>query len=155
MEKDLGDSRLNVIVLVLDSLRPDYIGCYGNPKVKTPNIDRIAGEGTLFREAYSEGVPTGPARTAWFTGKYTFPFRGWQPLKQSDSLLAEILTINGYDTAFVTDTSPIFWDFLSMPKAIPHIITAFGSQTSIASEAVLMDPPLLIEPISLWTCTIP
>ncbi|MGQ9629430.1 MAG: sulfatase family protein [bacterium] len=102
---------MNVIVIVTDSLRWDYVGCYGGkPKanfksdVRTPNIDRLASEGTLFEYAYSEGLPTLPTRTAWFTGRYTFPFRGWQPFERDDILLAEVLWDKGYTSALITDT---------------------------------------------------
>ena len=38
----------NVIVVMLDSLQFNYLGCYGNSWIKTPNIDRLAREGVLF-----------------------------------------------------------------------------------------------------------
>ena len=81
---------MNVIVIIADSLRRDHLGCYGNPWISTPNLDRFAPECALFEEAYSEGLPTLPTRTAWWTGRYTFPFRGWQHLEPSDALLAEL-----------------------------------------------------------------
>lgn len=95
---------MNVIVILTDSLRVDHLGCYGNKWIKTPNIDRLAAEATLFERAYSEGLPTLPTRTAMFTGRYTFPFRGWQPLLPNDLPIAEILWSQGYKTALITDT---------------------------------------------------
>lgn len=95
---------MNVIVIMLDSLRADYLGCYGNKWIRTPNIDKLARESTLFENAYPEGLPTIPVRTALFTGKYTFPFRGWQRLEDSDVVLAEILKEHGYHSALISDT---------------------------------------------------
>ena len=48
----------NVVLIMLDTLQFNYLGCYGNKVVKTPNIDRLARKGFLFENAYSEGLPT-------------------------------------------------------------------------------------------------
>ncbi len=93
----------NVIVIVNDSLRADHVGCYGSA-VRTPNIDRLAEEGTVFEQAYSENLPTLPCRTAWWTGQYLFTERGWQWLELFDYVLAEILWDRGVTSALVSDT---------------------------------------------------
>ena len=54
---------MNVITIVLDSLRVDHLGCYGS-SVKTPNIDAFAKEAAVFDNAYTENLPTLPCRTA-------------------------------------------------------------------------------------------
>ncbi|RJP71367.1 MAG: DUF4976 domain-containing protein [Candidatus Abyssobacteria bacterium SURF_17] len=51
---------LNVILLTVDSLRPDHLGCYGYNRMTSPNIDAIAERGVLFRRAYSQSVWTIP-----------------------------------------------------------------------------------------------
>jgi arylsulfatase A-like enzyme len=95
---------MNVLVLMLDSLRPDHVGCYGNAEVKTPNMDRFASESVLFETAYAEFPNTIPARTAFVSGIYTFPARPWQPLEPDDLHVAEILKAAGYHTAALSDT---------------------------------------------------
>ena len=94
---------MNVIVIINDSLRWDHVGCYGNDWIKTPNLDKLASEGAQFDWAYSEGLPTVPTRTTFFTGRYTFPFRGWQRIEPKDVLLAELLWNKGITTAMITD----------------------------------------------------
>jgi len=94
---------MNVIVIVNDSLRWDFLGCYGNEWIKTPNIDKLASESAVFDYCYSEGLPTVPTRTTFFTGRFTFPFRGWQRLEPTDVLLAELLWNRGFTTALITD----------------------------------------------------
>ena len=94
---------MNVIVIINDSLRLDHLGCYGNTWIKTPNIDKLASESAVFDYFYPEGVPTVPCRTAFFTGRFTFPFRGWQRLEPTDILLAEILWNKGFTSALITD----------------------------------------------------
>ena len=95
-------------VILADSLRVDYLACYGNKWIKTPNIDKLASEGAVFDYAYSEGLPTIPARTSLFTGRYTFPLRGWQPLEINDIILSEVLHSNGFYTAFISDSFPLY-----------------------------------------------
>lgn len=94
---------MNIVVIVTDSLRTDFIGCYGS-KVKTPNIDRLAKQGVKFTQAYSENLPTLPTRRSWWTGKYHFHEAGWQPFTPNDYLLAEVLWDKGYKSALITDT---------------------------------------------------
>jgi len=94
---------MNIIVIATDSLRADHLGCYGGA-VKTPNIDKFAEEASVFEQAYSENLPTLPCRTAWWTGRYLFSKRGWQPFESSDYLLAEILWNRQYTSALITDT---------------------------------------------------
>ncbi len=93
---------MNIITIITDSLRVDHVGCYGS-HVKTPNIDRLASEGTKFLRAYSENLPTMPTRRGWWTGKYHFHEAGWQPFTEDDYLMAEILWDQGFTSAFITD----------------------------------------------------
>ncbi len=95
---------MNVIVIMADSWRVDHLGCYGNNWIQTPNLDRFADESCVFDLAFAEGLPTIPTRTSLFTGRYTFPFRGWQRLEHDDILLAETLWSSGYTSALISDT---------------------------------------------------
>jgi len=95
---------MNVIVLLLDSLRADHLGCYGNNWIKTPHIDQLASESMVFDRAYSEGLPTLPFRNAAFTGKYTLTRKGWAALSANDKLLSELLWSREYTSALISDT---------------------------------------------------
>jgi len=95
---------MNIFVIMLDSLRADHLGCYGNEWIRTPNIDEFSTECIIFERAYSEGLPTLPVRTALLTGRYTLMRRGWQHLEPSDISIAEVLWDRGYHSAFITDT---------------------------------------------------
>jgi len=94
---------MNVIVIVADSLRRDHLGCYWNEWIKTPNLDEFASDAMVFDQCYSEGLATGPARTAMWTGRYTLPFRGWRPWDPEDIVVAEWLWDKGFTSAFFTD----------------------------------------------------
>jgi arylsulfatase A-like enzyme len=53
---------MNVIVIILDTLRRDHLGCYGNRGIRTPNLDRLARRSTIFANAYIGSYPCMPAR---------------------------------------------------------------------------------------------
>ena len=93
----------NVIVIMADSLQFNYLGCYGNDWIKTPNIDRLAREGVVFENAYCEGLPTIPCRRAMHTGRYTLPVKGWSPLDMEDTTIADLCWGRGIDTALIFD----------------------------------------------------
>jgi arylsulfatase A-like enzyme len=112
---------MNVVVVILDSLRKDHVGAYGNDWIKTPNLDALAEESLRFTDAYPESVPTIPARRAVHTGLRTWPFRdwipqkgetffpaGWQRIPEDQTTLSEILVPQGYTTALITDTQHQF-----------------------------------------------
>ncbi len=95
---------MNVVGIMLDSLRCDHVGCYGNDWISTPVLDELARDSLRFTNAYPEGLPTIPVRTALWTGQCTLAFRPWQPLVKEDVTAAEILRTYGYRTALITDT---------------------------------------------------
>ena len=112
-----GGSNMNVILVIIDTLRKDHIGAYGNDWIKTPNLDALAKESLRFTRAYPESLPTICARRAIHTGMRTFPFRdyehvpgvpvvvyGWQPIPEEQTTLAQILLEADYKTMFVSDT---------------------------------------------------
>jgi arylsulfatase A-like enzyme len=109
-----GDT--NVVLVIIDSLRKDHIGAYGNDWIQTPNLDALAEESLRFTRAYPESAPTICARRAIHTGLRTWPFRdwkppkgddillqGWQPIPEGQTHLAEIMKQNGYATLLQTD----------------------------------------------------
>lgn len=59
-----------IVVLMTDTTRKDMVGCYGNEKMKTPNLDRLAQEGIRYENAYTCQPVCGPARGAIFTGAF-------------------------------------------------------------------------------------
>lgn len=95
---------MNIIVIMLDSLRPDYLGCYGNNEVKSPAINKIASEGIIFTRAYAEFPITIPSRTAFLCGIYTHTNRPWMKPRRDDPRLPNLLRMKGYRTAAIGDT---------------------------------------------------
>lgn len=64
---DPGD-RPNVVLIMTDNHGPWTLGCYGNPEIRTPNIDRLAAEGTLFTRAFANNAVCSPTRATYLTG---------------------------------------------------------------------------------------
>lgn len=63
-------ARRNVLFIMCDQLRFDYLGVYGHPHIKTPNIDRLAARGVRFTNAYVQSPICGPSRMSAYTGRY-------------------------------------------------------------------------------------
>ena len=61
---------MNVIFISMDTLRADRLGCLGHERGLTPNLDRLAAEGSLFTNAFASDIPTQPSHTAIFTGRF-------------------------------------------------------------------------------------
>ncbi len=63
-----ADKRMNVLFIAVDDLRPQ-LGCYGQPQMKTPNLDALAKSGLLFNRAYVQQAVCSPSRTSLMTGR--------------------------------------------------------------------------------------
>ena len=61
-EHTMSQENLNLIIIVSDTFRADHVGCYGNERVKTPSLDKLASEGIKFTNVYADGLPTIPER---------------------------------------------------------------------------------------------
>ncbi len=105
----------NVVLVVIDTLRADRLGCYGYDRLTSPNIDAFAAEGTLYTRAIAAAPWTVPTHASLFTGKYPFehgahtvkvsrPVNNINALDEAHVTLAEFLADEGYRTgAFVAN----------------------------------------------------
>lgn len=60
----------NILFIMCDRLRFDYLGCTGHPTIRTPNIDRLAARGVTFANAHCQSPVCGPSRASVHTGRY-------------------------------------------------------------------------------------
>ena len=60
----------NIIFILADDLGWGDLGCYGNKTIRTPNLDAMAKQGTLFTQFYVNGSVCSPSRCAFLTGQY-------------------------------------------------------------------------------------
>lgn len=112
--KDGADRRVakptgaNVVIIVLDTTRADYLSCYQYDKTTTPNIDRLHREGTLYEEAYSVDFWTLPSHASLFTGLYPSQAGATSEtnkLPDDVTTLAERLKDHGYRTGAVVNNA--------------------------------------------------
>lgn len=97
--------RMNVIVVVCNSLHLGFLGAYGNAWIETPNLDRLASEGVVFDHHFPENLTTLPTRRSWWTGRYGFAEtdQGWTALRPDELLLPDRLWNKGVRTALISD----------------------------------------------------
>ena len=100
---------MNLIVVMMDTLRTDYVGAYagGKAKAETPNMDQFAEQALLFENAYVGSFPTLPCRRDLFTGRWGHPFNTWDEMERDLPTMAETFRKAGYTTGLVFDT-PMF-----------------------------------------------
>lgn len=98
------DSRRNVVMILCDQLRPDFLNAYGADFIPTPNIDALAANGVTFDNAITASTVCAPARASVMTGQYVSGHDGWTngiPCKEGTVYLPERLNEAGYMTAAV------------------------------------------------------
>ncbi|MFH1999066.1 MAG: sulfatase [Planctomycetota bacterium] len=110
-----GAPPYNIVLVSLDTLRSDHLGCYGYERPVSPNLDRMAAEGLLFRHAYAQASFTLPSHASLLTS--LFPsihgaedFKGGR-MSPSIDFMAEVLARNGMNTAAFTGGGLISHEF--------------------------------------------
>src|ERR1700676_4848032 len=97
----------NVLWIMCDQLRFDYLGCTGHPTLKTPNIDAMATRGVRFSNAYVQSPICGPSRMSFYTGRYMRShgshWNGW-PLRVGEPTLGDHLRKIGVRNVLVGKT---------------------------------------------------
>ena len=109
---DGKESRPNIVFILADDLGWGDLSCYGRPDYGTPNVDRLALQGTKFTDAYSASAVCTPTRCGYITGRYPARFRIGleEPLITTNSsvglepnqpTIASLLKQSGYQTALI------------------------------------------------------
>ncbi len=136
-EKIEMNNKPNVVLIVLDTTRPDHLSAYGYPRQTSPNIDRLAREGTLFTNAFTVIPYTTSAHISLMTSLYPFVYQPRMPNAEATGVvvaneeqitLAEILKGQGYNTA----------GFISVSMMSPASGLNQGFDTYNYSEGVRM-----------------
>jgi choline-sulfatase len=132
----------NVILITIDTVRADHLGCYGATNVKTPTLDGLARDGIVFERAISQVPLTWPSHATILTGTYPFQngvqdFTG-QPLDQRFRSVAQIFKQQGYTTgavvsAFVLDRS---W---GLARGFDYYDDAFSAEVFRHKDIGLVD----------------
>ncbi|MEW6366987.1 MAG: sulfatase [Acidobacteriota bacterium] len=97
-----GSAARNAILISVDTLRQDALGCYGNPEVRTPSIDALARDGVLFRQAFTHAPSTLPSHTSMLFSNYPWNlgvFRNGDSVPMREDSIQQILKQHGLRTA--------------------------------------------------------
>jgi arylsulfatase len=94
----------NVLLVFVDSLRADHLGCYGYHRATSPNLDRLAAESVVFDRFFASSVPTQPSFTTTYTGQYSITHgvvshKGGNDIKPGTPWLPLLLRQAGFTTA--------------------------------------------------------
>jgi arylsulfatase A-like enzyme len=104
-EQRSAPNRPNIIFILADDLGYGDLGCYGQKRIRTPNIDRIASQGMRFTQCYAGSTVCAPSRCCLMTGLHTghAHVRGnaLVPLPPEDVTVAEVLKGAGYTTGII------------------------------------------------------
>jgi len=109
--------RPNVVLIVVDTLRADVLGCYGDPHGLSPAIDRLARDGVVFADAVCPSPITGPSHAALMTSRLPSELgvvvNSTCALPPSIPVLAELMADAGYDTGATVAIGPLMarWGF--------------------------------------------
>ncbi|MBS1849528.1 MAG: sulfatase-like hydrolase/transferase [Acidobacteria bacterium] len=135
-------ARPNVILITLDTVRADHLGCYGAKNIQTPTLDSLARDGVVFERAISQVPLTWPSHAAILTGTQPFQngvqdFTG-QPLEPRFRSVAQAFQHNGYATgavvsAYVLDRS---WGLI---RGFDFYDDAFSADTFTKKDIGLVD----------------
>ena len=119
--RKLRMKKKNLVLIMCDQLRKDFLGCYGNEYVNTPNIDSLAAHSTVFDHCYVNNPICMPSRMSIFTGLYPHNHNQWtngNQLEHPLRTLADHLHDNGYHTGSI---GKLHFQCTDCGKNAPHI----------------------------------
>ncbi|MFQ5791363.1 MAG: sulfatase, partial [Acidobacteriota bacterium] len=127
---------VNVLLITIDTLRADRVGCYGYAAPTTPHIDSMAEEGVVFEKAIAQAPVTLPSHASLLTGTYP-PTHGVRDnvtyqLSEASLTLAEVLEKQGYETAAFIGAFPLHRRF-GLGQGFSHYDDRVGSQREAAA----------------------
>ncbi|WP_375688082.1 alkaline phosphatase family protein [Pseudooceanicola sp. LIPI14-2-Ac024] len=101
---------MNILFIMYDQLRWDYLSCAGHPRLQTPNFDRVAAMGVRFTNAYVQSPVCGSSRMSFYTGRYPSSHGAqWNgfPLRVGEQTLGDHLRRLGMDCYLIGKTHMI------------------------------------------------
>lgn len=126
----------NVVLISIDTLRADHLGCYGHRFVKSPTIDALAREGVLFTQHIAAAPTTLASHTSLMTGTYPHThgvFRNRRRVGDENVMLAEVLKAAGFATAGFVGAAPL-GPAVNFPQGFDHYDAVFDHSPSGSSS---------------------
>lgn len=137
--------RPNIIFVQVDSMDGRAMDCMDHPSMKgaTPNFDRLARQGVLFRQAYCNSPICCPSRASMWSGQYTHHCEGWnnyKGLSETDPTFRDQLAAAGYRTNILGGT-----DYLSGRHSVRARVSPWTRSANIRRPNYRMHPPKVFE----------
>ncbi len=135
----------NVILISIESLRPDHLGAYGGPRPTTPRLDAFAADAVVYEKAHSVTSWTLAAHASLFTGLYPHAHQAEGPLDtlgDAYATLAEILRDHGYQTAGVA-SGPYLRREFNLTQGFDYYDESPASLDDRAAHGDVTNPKLL------------
>ncbi|MBS1920857.1 MAG: sulfatase [Bacteroidetes bacterium] len=130
--------RPNILIIISDDHAYQAISAYGNKIIATPNIDRIAKEGAIFKRAYVTNSLCGPSRATIITGKYSnkngFTDNEHSSFDGSQNTFIKELTKSGYQTAWIGK-----WHLETIPQGFTYWEILPGQGSYYNPDFIMMD----------------
>jgi arylsulfatase A-like enzyme len=137
----------NIILLTIDTLRADRLGCYGYPQDITPNLDRLAASGVRFEQAISGGSWTQAAFPVILTSTYASMYGGCMgPLSLERPSPVEMLAQHGYTTAAFAN-SPLLSRVYGYQRGFDHFMELAPDETDPSLRHIKGGQSLLRNPL--------
>ncbi len=152
--------RPNILLVTIDTLRADFVGCYGRKEARTAVLDALASRGYLFEHAVTHTCLTGPSHTTIITGLLPVHHglsENVQPLKNSVPTIAERIASLGYRTAAFVSGYPLeqssvgwlsrfetwdddFREFRALPRESRRLVLGTYLWKALAHFGIASDP---------------
>ncbi len=115
----MAQTRPNIVYIMTDDHTAQMMSCYGPSPVQTPNLDRLAHEGVLFRHSFVANSLSGPSRACMLTGKFShkngFTNNEHGIFDGSQQTMPKLMQLAGYQTALIGK-----WHLVSTPTGFNH-----------------------------------
>jgi arylsulfatase A-like enzyme len=141
----------NIVIVVLDAVRADHVGCYGYPRPTTPSIDRLAEQSLLFEQHFSQSSETKSSTSSLFTSQYcdTHLADGPRALIEGTFTLQEGLAAAGFRTVLLSanlKATPLYGTGMDFQEAIYDR----DLEAILEGEEKLYDPAVLVRAFRGW-----
>jgi arylsulfatase A-like enzyme len=140
---------LNVLFITIDCLRVDHLSCYGYNKVTSPNIDQLAENSVVFKNAFSTGPGTRQSFPGIFTSTYPLMYGGYELLSNERTSFVEVLKKNQLDTGGFSSNIQIS-RFYNYHKGFNTFFDPLGGPFQTMKNRVKLQLKSVLNPKGRW-----